>query len=134
MPAEPRLPDGEQPPTQQPPPHPVDRMAEIKALIAALDLEYARLRDQVLTGKVSTIGALWEARVTAVTRRTIAVADAQRLLPLDLFEALVKPIEQTNVTLRRRRPPKPVKPPRQPQIARMGRKKRGYRGFGRTMH
>lgn len=118
-----------------PAPHPVDRMGEIKAQIAALDREYDRLRALVLTGEASTVGTLWQAMVTSVTRRTISVADAQRLLPLDLFEALVKPISQTNVTLRRRQPPKPAKPPKKLIAPPPGvRKRRGYRGFSRIMH
>jgi hypothetical protein len=69
MPTERAAPDDEQP--QAPAPlHPVDRMAELKALIAALDLEYARLRGHVLIGKVS-IGALWK---TTIWRRTIIAA------------------------------------------------------------
>jgi hypothetical protein len=116
------------------PPHPVDRMAEIKAQIAALDREYERLRAQVIAGEVSAVGVLWEAVVFSLTRRTITVADAQRLLPLDLFEQLVKPIQQTNVKLHRRRPPKPVKPPKKPHIARSGCRSRGYRGVSRTTH
>jgi hypothetical protein len=119
-----------------PPPEPpaVDRMAEIKAQIAALEREYENLRQMILTGQASAIGMLWQATVTEVTRRSITIADAQRLLPLDLFEALVKPITQTNVTLHRRKPPKPVKPPRKPLAALGWRgKKRGRRGF-HTMH
>jgi hypothetical protein len=92
------------------PEHSVDRMAEIKAQIAALDREYERLREMVETTQAS--GLLWQAVVSSVTRRTIAIADAQRLLPFDLFEALVKPIHQTNVTLRRRQLPKSAKPPK----------------------
>jgi len=73
------------------PEHSVDRLAELKAQIAALDREYERLREMVVTGQASTAGPLWQAVVSSVTRRTIAIADAQRLLPFDLFEALVKP-------------------------------------------
>jgi hypothetical protein len=115
-------------------PDAVDRMAEIKAQIAALDREYELLRAMVLAGEASTIGTLWQATVTSVTRRTIAIADAQRLLPADLFDAVVKPINQTNVTLHRRKPPKPVKPPKKTLLAATGRKRRSYRGFSRTMH
>jgi hypothetical protein len=89
---------------QAEPEHSVDRMAEIKAQIAALDREYERLREMVVTGLAS--GLLWQAVVSSVTRRTVAIADAQQLLPFDLFEALVEPIHQTNVTRRRRPLPK----------------------------
>ena len=50
------------------PEHSVDRMAEIKAQIAALDREYERLREMVVTGLAS--GLLWQAVVSSVTRRT----------------------------------------------------------------
>ena len=97
------------------PEHSVDRMAEIKAQIAALDREYERLREMVVTGLAS--GPLWQAVVSSVTRRTVAIADAQQLLPFDLFEALVKPTKST-------KPPKKLLP----------RRGGGYRGFSRTMH
>jgi len=83
------------------PEHSVERLAEIKAQIAALDREYERLREMVVTGQASTAGLLWQAVVSSVTRRTIAIADAQRVLPFDLFEALVKPTKST-------KPPKKV--------------------------
>jgi hypothetical protein len=82
-------------------------MADIKAQIAALEREYDEIRRRILAGEVSAIGDEWRVTVATVTRRSIAVADAQRLLPL----------EQTNVTLRRKQKPKPVKPPRRPFAA-----------------
>ena len=108
------------------PEHSVDRLTEIQAQIAALDREYERLREMVVTGQAS--GLLWQAVVSSVTRRTIAIADAERLLPFDLFAALVKPIHhQTNVTLRRRPLPKST------TEAVFAAVRRRYRGFIRIL-
>jgi|SRR4051812_34935698 hypothetical protein len=82
--------------------HPVDRMADIKAQIDELSREYDALRGKIVSGETSPVGDEWEAKVSAVSRRSILVADAERLLPAEMFDAVVKQRPQINVTLRRK--------------------------------
>jgi hypothetical protein len=71
-------------------PHLADRMAAIKTEVATLEVEYAELRDRIVSGGVALAGELWRAKVTEVAKRRILLADAERLLPASLFDLLVQ--------------------------------------------
>jgi hypothetical protein len=67
-----------------------------------LNKEYQSLRELVITRRVSLIGFRWEASIKTGTHRSIVLEDAQRLLPPETFDALVRIKETVNVVLRER--------------------------------
>lgn len=81
--------------------HPIDRMADLKAEITAREDEFEQLRQQVIAGEVGATGAEWCARVVTRSMRRVSVADAERELPADLFEAVVRREQQIVVMLYR---------------------------------
>ncbi len=94
-------------PTEPIGPHPVDRMAAIKAQIGELEREYAELRELVVSGEVEPEGERWIADVQVRERRSIRVGVAERILSADLFSALVQINTQTFVALVRKASNKP---------------------------
>lgn len=82
--------------------HPVDRMADLKRQIADLEREFATLRSQVVAGEVSEVGEAWTASIALRSHRSIRMADAERLLPAEMLEALVHTSTFTTVALIRR--------------------------------
>lgn len=87
--------------------HPVDRMAVIKQRIAELEREYAELREGIIAGQIERHGRNWSAYVHEAERRSIRIADAERMLDPDTLAALVNVTTQTFVNLVRRRTNRP---------------------------
>ena len=82
--------------------HPVDRMAELKSHIAALEREFAELRSRLLSGNISPVGDEWQANVTEHTRRSIKLADVERVLPPEIVQSLLHVSVAARVTLVRK--------------------------------
>jgi hypothetical protein len=82
--------------------HPADRLAVLKAEIAALKREFDLLRAHLIGG-ADTDGLEWRAQVFPFTRRSIRLADAERLLPPEMLSQLVRTQSGTGVRLHPRR-------------------------------
>jgi len=91
--------------TPRPNLHPVDRLALLKAEIAALKREFDALRLQVISGEAEADGDEWTACVFELRRRSIRLADAERLLPPEMLSQLVRSQTGTAVRLHPRKRP-----------------------------
>ena len=65
--------------------HPVDRLHDLKAEIAALEAEHETIRQRIIAGEVEPRGTEYEATVTEQQKRFVSVTEAERLLPPALF-------------------------------------------------
>lgn len=82
-------------------PHPVDRMAEIKAEIGRLEAEYAELRGLVVSGDVSLNGHHWVASVIEQTKRNIPIRQAERVLSPAVLATLMRETRSIAVYLKK---------------------------------
>ncbi len=82
--------------------NPIDRLADIKSEIAALEKERDEIRVSIISGEIKPMGDEWFAKVSERDRRRITIADAERLCSPKLFDALVWRYKETWVVLKPR--------------------------------
>ena len=82
------------------PPHPADRMGQLKTTIAILQAEYDGLRKQVIEAEETWIGRYWSVTISQRQQRRCSVATVERLLPKPLADLVIETVDQDFVMVR----------------------------------